>query len=137
MVFTLDEIRNYLKTCKDIDNAISGLADENITSCNDYPSALNYDRSNENLEKYEIQIGLKKLKDEQRLIYRNSNGNKGKYWMALSPKWIDKDRKDKNKTDFEIMYWVNYGDNETYGWFTVEQIKKWLTTPDLKLSQYN
>jgi hypothetical protein len=54
--------------------------------------------------------------------------------MALSPKWIDNDEiKKKVNTEFEIRYWVNYGDDDVYGWFTVEQIKQWLTTPDLKL----
>lgn len=136
MTFTLNEIKNYLVKCDNLDMAIARLSDINITACNDYPSAFNYERSHDNLEKYEIQIGLKKLKDEQLAIRRNSNGNEGKYWMALSPKWIDSDRKAKNNTDFEIMYWVNYGDDKTYGWFTVEQIKEWLTTSDLKLSQF-
>lgn len=134
MVFTLDEIRNYLKTCGDLMEAIGGLSEHNITICNNYPTSFNYEKNENNLEKYETQIGLKKLKDEQLSICRNSNGSKGKYWMALSPKWIDKGTNER-KTDFEIMYWVNYGDNKTYGWFTVEQIKEWLTNPDLKLAQ--
>lgn len=82
-----------------------------------------------------MQIGLWKLKEEQLQLRRQTNGTKGKYWMALSPKWIDEDRKKTTKTEYEIGYWVNYGDNNTYGWFTVEQIIKWLTTPELQLSE--
>jgi hypothetical protein len=85
-----------------------------------------------------MSIGLYKLKEEQLTIRRNSNGKKGKYWMALSPQWIgDDETKKKLKTAFEIMYWVNYGDNDTYGWFSVEQIKEWLTTPNLKISSFS
>lgn len=92
------------------------------------------ERTPQNAQKYEAQIGLAKLKEEQRNIYRNSNGKKGKYWMALSPKWIDSDEwKKKLGTEFEIAYWVNYGDDDVYGWFSVEQIKQWLSNPDLKL----
>ena len=59
--------------------------------------------------------------------------------MALSPKWINyqnenPDAKESNKTKYDIAYWVNYGDDEVYGWFSVEQIKQWLETPGLKLS---
>lgn len=133
MVFTLDEIKNYLLSHKSILDAINNLSEQGIVDCNDYPTSFNFERTPQNAEKYEAHIGLAKLKEEQRTIYRNSNGKKGKYWMALSPKWIDEERKQQVKTEFEIMYWVNYGDDETYGWFTVEQIKKWLTTPDLKL----
>jgi hypothetical protein len=88
------------------------------------------------LEKYELQIGLWKLKEEQLQLRGQTNGAKGKYWMALSPKWIDEERKKATKTEYEIAYWVNYGDDNTYGWFTVEQIIKWLTTPELKLSEF-
>lgn len=133
MIFTISEIKNYLLSQSSIQNAISDLSEQSIVNCNDYPTSLNYSRTSENLEKYEVQIGLAKLKEEQRTIYSNSNGSKGKSWMALSPKWIDPERKDAIKTDFEIMYWVNYGDDDVYGWFTVEQIKEWLSTPKLKL----
>ena len=134
MVFTLEEIKNYLQSQNSIDDAIDNLNEQNIVCLIDDFSSLNFQKNDENLAKYEMSIGLYKLKEEQRTIYRNSNGTKGKYWMALSPKWIDNDEiKKKVNTEFEIRYWVNYGDDDVYGWFTVEQIKQWLTTPDLKL----
>ncbi len=56
--------------------------------------------------------------------------------MALSPRWIDVAGEVKKiKTEYEIAYWVNYGDDNTYGWFSVEQIIEWLTTPNLQLSE--
>lgn len=89
---------------------------------------------------YEAKIGLTKLKEEKYRSVHNSefDETKHKYWMALSPKWINykgenEGAKSKNKTEYDIMYWVNYGDDDVYGWFTVEQIKQWLETPNLKL----
>jgi len=134
MVFTLEEIKNYLCTQKSIDDAIANLSERNIVGCIVEPTSLNFEKTSDNLSKYEMKIGLAKLKEEQQTIYRNSNGTKGKYWMALSPKWIDSDKwKEQLKTEFDIAYWVNYGDDDVYGWFSVEQIKQWLSTPDLKL----
>ena len=57
------------------------------------------------------------------------------YYMACSPRWIDyedKEERDKIKkergTKYDIMYWINYADDDDIaGWFTVEVIKKWLT----------
>lgn len=90
------------------------------------------DKSAKDLIKYEEKIGMTKLKKKAK--------EKGKYWTALSPKWIcyedsieRKELKKARDTNFDIMYWVNYGDNETYGWFSVEKIKQWLSTSDLKL----
>jgi hypothetical protein len=136
MVFTLDEIKKYLQSQKSINDAIDNLSEENIVSLIDDFSSLNFQKNDENLKKYEMSIGLYQLKEKQRTIFRNSNGYKGKTWMALSPKWIDSENiKELRNTKFEIQYWVNYGDNEdVYGWFSVEQIKEWLTTPDLKLN---
>lgn len=134
MVFTLAEIKNYLTSKLSINDAIKNLSEEAIVSCITDSDSLNFERNEENLEKYETKIGMSRIKEEQKTIRRNSNGSKGKYWMALSPKWIDNENwKKRLKTKFEIAYWVNYGDDEVYGWFSVEQIKKWLTTPDLKL----
>lgn len=134
MVFTLEEIKNYLGTQKNIDDAIANLSESNIVTCIAEPTSLNFEKTSQNLSKYEMKIGMSKLKDEQQTIYRNSNGTKGKYWMALSPKWIDSDSwKEQLRTEFDIAYWVNYGDDDVYGWFSVEQIKQWLSTPDLKL----
>lgn len=92
------------------------------------------------LSKYEEKIGITKLKEKKyKSTYSNDfDEKKHKYWMALSPRWInykneDPESKINSNTEYDIMYWVNYGDDETYGWFTVEQIKKWLETPGLKL----
>lgn len=137
MVFTLEEIRKYLidqqqKNCSLV-NAIANLSESNVVKCIDDIESLNFARTKENLAKYEMKIGLYKLKEEQQTLYRNTNGKRGKYWMACSPQWIDEDAKIRVNTQYEIAYWVNYGDDETYGMFTVEQIKQWLTTPGLLL----
>lgn len=89
---------------------------------------------------YEENIGIAKLKtDKFYSCYNNDfDKTKHKYWMALSPRWINYQNENpqakvKANTEYDIQYWVNYGDNETYGWFTVEQIKQWLETPELRL----
>ena len=54
--------------------------------------------------------------------------------MACSPKWInyeDAEAREKRKkemnTEYDIMYWINYSDDDNnYGWYTVEQIREWL-----------
>jgi hypothetical protein len=92
----------------------------------------NKDKSKSDLIKYEKKIGLSQLKEKAR--------KSSKYWVALSPKWINyedsvkrEEKKKETGTKYDIMYWVNYGDHETYGWFSVEKIKQWLSTPELKL----
>lgn len=135
MIFTIEEIKNYLLTKQNLEEAIAEITNESIIGCNQYSKSIHFERNKDNLKTYEMQIGLWKLKEEQIQLRRQTNGNKGKYWMALSPKWIDEERKKATKTEYEIDYWVNYGDNNTYGWFTVEQIIKWLTTPELQLSE--
>lgn len=87
-----------------------------------------YDR-----EDYEEKIGMKKIIAK----YGNKNGYQGdKYFCACSPNWIDynsvenreKVKKQKN-TVFDIIYWINYSDNDNnYGWYTVEEIREWMTT---------
>jgi hypothetical protein len=84
------------------------------------------------IKEYEHKIGMSQLIKIHLDIRRNLRGDHGKYWMALSPSWISKDDK-THDTKFRIIYWVNYGDDETFGWFTVEQIRQWLETPTLKL----
>jgi hypothetical protein len=90
-----------------------------------------YDR-----EDYEEKIGMKKI------IRKHKGGyHEDKYFMACSPKWIDyrdavnrEKRKAEMKTKYDIQYWINYSDDDNnYGWYTVEEIKKWLTTPKLHL----
>ncbi|MFW6246851.1 MAG: hypothetical protein ACOC22_01600 [bacterium] len=93
-----------------------------------------YDR-----EDYEEKIGMKEVIEK----YGNKNGYKGRgYFMACSPKWICYDneearerQKKVNNTEYDILYWINYSDDDdNYGWHTVEQIREWLTG-DKKLTE--
>lgn len=86
-----------------------------------------YDR-----EDYEEKIGMKDIIKK----HGNKNGYMGlHYFLACSPKWIDyKDaenrekQKKKHNTKYDITYWINYSDDDSnYGWYTVEQIREWLT----------
>lgn len=134
-VFTVKEIRNFLESHTGLKTALADLSEQSIIDAiplTDF-SSLNYEKSDENLELYEAQIGMTKEKTHQRTLYRNTDGKKGRYWMACSPKWIDPDDDRRKTTEFHIGYWVNYGDDETYGWFTVEQIREWFNTPSIKL----
>jgi hypothetical protein len=91
------------------------------------------------LHEYEKKIGMKKIKEKQ----GKKNGYKGEnFYLACSPSWInyeDKEERNKKKkkmgTKYDIWYWINYSDDDdNYGWYTVEEIKKWLTTKGLKLT---
>jgi hypothetical protein len=93
-----------------------------------------YDR-----EDYEEKIGMKKIIEK----YGKKNGyEKKNYFMACSPKWInylDEEAREASKkkmnTEYDIMYWINYSDNDNnHGWYTVEQIREWLTG-DKKLTE--
>jgi hypothetical protein len=104
-------------------------------------SMYSVDKSAIDLVEYEAKIGITKLKEETR-----GNGYKGdKYFVACSPKWISYDdakyrekRKKEMKTKYDIMYWVNYSDDDdNYGWYKAEDIIKWLSTPGLKLKSLN
>jgi hypothetical protein len=83
-------------------------------------------------EDYEKKIGMKKIIAK----YGNKNNYKGlHYFLACSPKWIDyedpenrENRKKKLNTKYDIQYWINYSDDdENHGWYSVEEIKEWLT----------
>jgi hypothetical protein len=83
-------------------------------------------------EDYEEKIGMKKIIEK----YGKKNGYRGlHYFMACSPKWIDyndKEASEKQKkeynTKYDIMYWINYSDDDNnFGWYSVEEIKQWLT----------
>ena len=85
-----------------------------------------YDR-----EDYEEKIGMKKIIAE----YGNKGGYKERgYFCACSPKWINysdaeerEARKKEMNTEYDIMYWINYSDDDdNYGWYTVEEIREWL-----------
>ena len=135
MVFTIEEIRNYLNRQNNLADAIKGLTDQAIIECIpiDDLDSLNFEQNEENLLKYEAAIGMTKRKEEQQTLYLNTNGKKGRYWMACSPKWIEEFT--RLRTKYKIAYWVNYGDDMTYGWFTVEQIQKWFDNPKIFLHE--
>lgn len=88
-------------------------------------------------EEYEKSIGLEGLKKTQlrlfltteRKIFLGENiKQKGKYWLACSPEW-----QHGYTTKYRIVYWVNYGDDMTFGRFTVEDIITWLTNEHIQL----
>lgn len=95
------------------------------------------DKSTYDLKDYCKKIGLTKLKEGKRGGYKEN-----KYFMAVSPSWItaenkeELEKKKKNyNTKYDIIIWVNYSDDDdNYGWYTFEDIKKWLSTPGLKLT---
>lgn len=131
-VFTIDEIRNYLEKQSDLETALTDLSEQNIIDAIPVTdiNSLNYKKTDQNLKRYEDHIGMTKVKEYQRTLYRNTNGEQGRYWMALSPRWTD-----SKETTYKIGYWVNYGDDETYGFFYVEQILEWFNNPSIKLYQ--
>lgn len=102
-----------------------------------------YDR-----EDYEKKTGIPKLKEKLKKIKRkngwddNLYGHNHGYYIACNPKWIDYDdeknreaKKKENHTKYDIIYWVNYSDNDdTHGYFSVEEIKEWLSSKK-KLSE--
>jgi len=134
MVFTVDEIKHYLGGHKTIEAAIDNISGQAIASCIPITNvdSLNFKKNDANLEKYETMIGMSKQKSYQRTLHQKSGGKEGRKWMALSPKWIDGH---KLETEFEIAYWVNYGDDNTYGWFSVEQIQQWFANPGIQLHE--
>jgi len=135
MVFTIEEIRHYLNRQNNLADAIRGLTEQAIVECipiDDF-DGLNFEKNEENLLKYEAVIGMTKRKEEQRMLHQNTNGKKGRYWMACSPRWIQKTGSNGKPTKYKIAYWVNYGDDMTYGLFTVEEIQKWFDNPKIFL----
>lgn len=96
------------------------------------------DKKKQDLIDYEKNIGMTKLIKNK----GNCNGYKGEnYFLTCNPRWIDyedeknrKKEKKEKKTRYDIMYWVNYPDNnDICGLYTVEEIRKWLKTSGLKL----
>jgi len=80
---------------------------------------------------YEEKIGMKKLVDKN----KSNEYHSLHYFMACSSRWInyeDEENREKikaeNDTKYDIRYWVNYSDDDNNsGWYTVEEIKQWLT----------
>jgi hypothetical protein len=97
----------------------------------------NVDKKALDLITYEEEIGMTKLKNDKKGGYNQEN-----YFMACSPRWINYKNTEKEKqlkkelnTDYNIVYWINYSDDDNnYGTYTVEEIRKWLSTDGLKLT---
>ena len=87
----------------------------------------NADKKSFDLYEYEKNIGITKLKEDTRNGYKNE-----KYFCACSPKWINYEdaeareiRKKEMKTEHDIMFWINYSDDDdNYGWYTAEERQK-------------
>lgn len=86
-------------------------------------------------EVYEKKIGMTKLKQKTRQAsHDDMYGHQHGYYIACSAKWIEYDDEvelEKNKlergTKYDIMYWVNYSDDDnTHDHFTVEEVREWL-----------
>lgn len=97
------------------------------------------DKKSVDLYEYEKKIGVTKLKEDAKKVSYH-----GIHWfMACSPRWIDYEdpenrekRKKELGTKYDIAFWINYSDDDdNYGWYTAEEIIKWLSTPGLKLTQ--
>ena len=106
-----------------------------------------YNADNEYFDRvdYENKTGVPKLIEKNRNARQkdaekngcwrgNLYGHAHGYHVACSPKWIDYDdaenreaKKKEFNTKYDIIYWVNYSDDENnYGYYTVEEIKAWL-----------
>lgn len=109
----------------------------------------NADKKYLDLDEYEKKIGMVKIKEKAKknAYKRNEGKHMGTYkdlhyYMACSPRWInyeDAEKREKEKkkkgTKYDIMYWINYSDDDDHaGWHTVEEIKEWLTG-DKKLTE--
>jgi hypothetical protein len=97
------------------------------------------DKAKVDLSDYEDIIGMTKLKEEaSKVDYQNNH-----YFLACSPSWISygdpvllEQLKAEIGTKYDIQYWINYSDDDNnYGYYKVEEIIKWLSTPGLKLTQ--
>lgn len=98
------------------------------------------DKKHYDLTDYEELIGMTEIK----IKYANGDYNNKNSFLACSANWIDYDnaeeritKKKTMNTEYDIQYWVNgagVGTENTYGWFTVEEVREWLTT-DKKLSE--
>ena len=95
----------------------------------------NADKKYQDRIDYEKKIGMTKLKKKNKgNSYNNLYGHQHGYYMACSAKWIDYDNKENCKikkkeyhTKYDIIYWINYSDdNNNYGYFSVEEIRAWL-----------
>jgi hypothetical protein len=92
------------------------------------------DKKHNDLHEYEKEIGVAKFKEDR-----------AKKFMACSPKWINYENEENREihkknlnTKYNIQYWINYSDNDdNYGWYTVEEIIEWFSTPGITLKSLN
>ena len=138
MDFSLNDIKDYLKTQTNLNDAINNLTEESVISSINIDNFLSSlpvtdKRTFFMLEKYEELIGMKKRITEQLNFFSHTKGVLGRYWLVCKPKWIGNQTKSIMKTDYDISYWINYGDGNTYGYFSVEQLLHWFDNPNIKL----
>ncbi len=99
------------------------------------PRKFTGEKTPDNLSVYEAQIGMKELIKKYRVKRRHA---KGKWYKGLYPEWLDEDKTNKSGakfvTNYDMAYWIEYGDHSICAWFSVEEITRWLTTPELQLA---
>jgi len=96
------------------------------------------DKKSSDLLEYENAIGMSFLKEKKKGKYKEI-----RYFLACSPKWIDYEDSEKREnlkfkwnTQYDILYWINYSDDDdNYGWYTVEEVMRWLKDGSIKLKQ--
>lgn len=84
---------------------------------------------------------LIKVRDELNLEQKSREKRKDEPFISISVKWLDYDnaenrekRKKELKTKYDVQAWVN-GSNDNYGWFTVEQVLKWIDSDKRKVAE--
>lgn len=83
---------------------------------------------------------LIKVRNELNLEQKSREKRKDEQFISISVKWIDYEnsenrekRKKELKTKYDVQAWVN-GSNDNYGWFTVEQVLKWIDSDKKKVA---
>jgi len=74
-------------------------------------------------ENDESSFELKKIDKKLNLKEKAHKAEKRVHCISLN--WIDDEEKKELKTKYDVRCWVN-GSNSNFGWFTVEQVKKWI-----------
>jgi hypothetical protein len=85
-------------------------------------------------------LALIKVSKEINLEEKARSKRKDEPFIHISVKWIDyenaesREKKKKNlNTKYDVQAWVN-GSNDNYGWFTVEQVLKWIDSDKKKVA---
>jgi len=80
-------------------------------------------------------IRLRKI--TKKLNLEDKARKSGRQFVSISHRFIEpfdesslKEEKKKRNTKYDVWCWVN-GSNDNYGWFTVEEVKKWIKNPDV------